>query len=192
VPVREPKGRMLSREYMADRDWMTTYSPAEREWYMLTALFADDAGWLPWDLPDNAANLYRYEVPDDREARVASYVAHFAQAGRFIVHDCGHAHMPGVAKHPRGRAREQAVLDVHYQCTRSAPGVHPECMSLLSVPDPSVPSRASAGSALRVRPPAGAGAGGAPAGGLTPVGDVVSEFRQRVPRPGTDTRRTDG
>jgi hypothetical protein len=121
---------MLSREYMADRVFMTEYTAPEREWYLLTAMFADDAGYLPWDLPDNAANLYRYEIPAEREVRVATYVAHFSASGRFVDLGCGHAHMPSVAKRPRGRAREHGVQTEHSECTPSA---------LTSVPLQSVP-----------------------------------------------------
>ncbi len=121
MSVREAKGRLLSREYMADREFMTEYDAAEREWYLLTALFADDAGFLPWDPPDNAANLYRYEVPSEREERVAGYVAHFTATGRFIDLGCGHALMPrGPAKRPRGHRREFAVKEEHSQCIGNA------------------------------------------------------------------------
>lgn len=123
-PVREAKSRTLSREYMADHVFMTEYSPAEREWYLLTALFADDDGYLPWDLIENAANLYRYEAPAEREARVTGYVEHFTRTGRFIDLGCGHARMPSVAKHPRGREREYRVRDEHSMCTSSALDVH--------------------------------------------------------------------
>ena len=141
MSAREAKGRMLSREYMADRLWMTDYSPAEREWYLLTSLFADDAGYLEWDLAENAANLYRYMTPRRRESLVAGYVAHFERTGKLHVLDCGHAHMPGVAKHPRGRSREYSVRDQHTQCTVSALTVQCECTSLLSVPIRSYPIR---------------------------------------------------
>ena len=144
-PVREAKGRQLSREYMADRVWMTENSPAEREWYMLTALYADDSGYLPWDLQDNAANLYRYDTPRRREARVAGHVAHFTATGRFLDLTCGHAYMPGVAKHPRGKAREHHVMTEHSGCTTSALPVHPPSLPFLSLPNRASP-RADDGS----------------------------------------------
>jgi hypothetical protein len=112
---------MLSREYMADRDFMVSHSPAEREWYLLTSMFADDGGYLQWDLPDNAANLYRYEIPAEREARVAGYVARLTATSRFQDLGCGrHAVMPRVAKRPRGRAREHRVQEEHGECVQSA------------------------------------------------------------------------
>jgi hypothetical protein len=142
-PVREAKSRTLSREYMADRAFMTEYTPAEREWYLLTALFADDAGYLLWDLPDNAANLYRYESPARREKRVLGYVARFAASGRFQDLGCGHALMPSVGKHPRGSSREYAVRVEHQQCTGSAPEV--QSSACLSSPERSSPERSSPG-----------------------------------------------
>jgi hypothetical protein len=184
MPVREAKGRMLSREYMADRDFMTAYTPAEREWYLLTAMFADDAGYLPWDLPDNAANLYRYESPDEREPRVAGHVEHYTAAGRFIDLGCGHALMPSVAKHPRGRAREYAVRDQHAGCITGAPAVHPR--ALPSVPVQSVPLRARAREA---QPPGGgteAPPPSAPAGG-DPIRDALRVALGREPGRGDMT-----
>jgi hypothetical protein len=141
MSVREAKGRMLSREYMADRQWMTSFTPDEREWYMLTALFADDAGFLLWDLPDNAANVYRYEVPSEREARVTGYIARFAESGRFGDLGCGHASMPRVGKRPRGHKREYAVRDAHSACTRTALQEHSQSTgsALASVPIQSNP-----------------------------------------------------
>jgi hypothetical protein len=147
VSVREAKSRTLSREYMADRLFMTEYTAAEREWYLLTALFADDAGYLLWDLPDNAANLYRYESPPKREKRVAGHVAHFTASGRFQNLGCGHAYMPSVGKHPRGQTREYAVRTEHQQCSSTALGVQAVCTDSapLSVPLRSSPIRSSPG-----------------------------------------------
>jgi hypothetical protein len=144
-PVREAKSRTLSREYMADRAFMTEYTPAEREWYLLTGLFADDAGYLLWDLVDNAANLYRYESPAKREKRVAGYVAHFTASDRFQDLECGHALMPSVGKHPRGSSREYAVRVEHQLCTGSALPLHPDCTTSapLSYPLRSSPERSS-------------------------------------------------
>src|SRR5262245_53788876 len=70
MPVREAKGRLMVREWFADRDWMTTFSPAEREFMMGLAQFADDAGYLQWDPDTIAGSLYRYEPLASRERKV--------------------------------------------------------------------------------------------------------------------------
>lgn len=123
MPVREPKGRLVMREYMADREWMLGFTPAEREWLFLTSLWADDDGYLPWDPQTNAADVYRYEPVARREAHVQAFVARFAASERFVVLPCGrHALMPRFAKHPRGRAREHNVRSEHEtECSPSAP-----------------------------------------------------------------------
>jgi hypothetical protein len=141
-PVREAKGRWFTREYMADREWMTEYTAPEREWYLLTAMYSDDAGYLPWDLPDNAANLYRYESPARREKRVLGYVSHFAASGRFQDLGCGHALMPSVGKHPRGRTHEYGVRSLHAGCTGSAVEVQSSALSTVPLPVP-LPDRTS-------------------------------------------------
>lgn len=114
MSVREPKSRLLVREGMADHEWMTAFTPAQREWYLLTALFTDDGGYLNWSLEGNAADLYRYEGPTVRVKRVQSFVDTFATSGRVIILECGrHAFMPRVAQRPRGQRREYSVRDEH-------------------------------------------------------------------------------
>lgn len=115
MPPREPKARYLTREYIADRDFMTTLGAVEREWYLLTSLFADDAGYLEWDLEDNAANVYRYEHSTTRRKRIERTIEKLGPT-RFLVLPCGqHALMPRVAKRPRpgGRGKDTAIRDDH-------------------------------------------------------------------------------
>jgi hypothetical protein len=153
VSVREAKSRRLTREYMADREFMTKFTATEREWYLLTSLFADDSGYLPWDLADNAANLYRYEVPSEREARVAAIVAHFISDGRLVDLGCGHAVMRRVAKSPRGMTREYGVRDEHSSCATTAVDSSTTALDsslppIPSLPIPSSPSRDSSRTAV--------------------------------------------
>lgn len=115
MPPREPKARYLTREYVADHDFMTTLGPAERECYLLVSLYADDAGYLEWDLAEIAANIYRWVSPKAREARVAKIVATLGET-RIRILDCGtHALMPRVAKRPRpgGKGRDTQIRDDH-------------------------------------------------------------------------------
>jgi hypothetical protein len=156
---REAKGRMLVREVMADREFMTTFTADEREWYLFTALFADDAGYLVWDVETNAANLYRYETPRHRQTKVARIVAKMTTTGRLVVLDCGrHAFMPRVARRPRGMRREHGVLLEHQGCSSTAlaepesalgeqsesTGVQSPSIPIPSIPNHTNPTRADA------------------------------------------------
>jgi len=123
MSVREAKSRLLVREGMADHEWMTSFTAAEREWYLLTALFTDDAGYLPWSLVVNAAEVYRYDDPAARVERVAGFVERFKGSDRFRILACGkHAYMPRVAARPRGQRRENRVQQEHMEsCNQSVP-----------------------------------------------------------------------
>jgi hypothetical protein len=166
MPEREAKGRMLVRELMADREFMTAFSAEEREWYLLTSLFADDAGYLVWDVESNAANLYRYETPRHRVVKVRRIAAKMISADRLVELECGrHAFMPRVARRPRGMKREDGVRREHSECTpsaqgeqsdreaESAQGVHSDSSAVHSpsLPSPSHtnPTRATARDGLR-------------------------------------------
>lgn len=116
MPPREAKARMLTREYFADVDFMTSFSAVEREAYIGLALHADDAGWLDWQLAELAAVLYRYEPRETRESMLADVADHLALTGRLVRYSCGHAHMPRVAKSPRSGGREFKTTTAHEGC----------------------------------------------------------------------------
>lgn len=115
MPPREPKARYLTREYVADHDFMTALGPAERECYLLISLYADDAGYLEWDLAEIAANIYRWVSPRAREARIAKIVETLGPTRIEILACRSHALMPRVAKRPRpgGKGRDTQVRDDH-------------------------------------------------------------------------------
>jgi hypothetical protein len=143
MPPREPKGRLLSREYFADLEFMTEFSADEREAYILLALFTDDDGYLEWSLGELAGSLYRYDDRADREARLASIVEHLAATGRFEDLGCKHARMPRVATRPRSGQHEYGVRDAHAGCPTSQLETTRDdstSSSLLSSPIPSVSS----------------------------------------------------
>lgn len=122
---------------MADREFMTMYEPAEREFYILLSLFADDAGWLDWDAGELAGSIFRYEPLEQRESKVSAFREHFESTGRLKVFRCGHAVMPRVAKRPRGMAREYAVQDAHKEHSKST---KEHSSPIRTLPNLSVPS----------------------------------------------------
>lgn len=184
MPPREAKSRLLTREYVADLDFMTTLTAPEREWYLLTALWADDAGYLDWNVETNAGDLYRFEGRRVRERKVRAYAAKLAESRRFVDLGCGHAVMPRVGKRPRSGGREWGVMVAHKACpteppdpvlwpAASAPGVvsgAPEPTYVLSGPVLSGPDPSVAGA--RAQEPRRPRNGGEP-----------TTFQQRVPRP---------
>lgn len=164
MPVREPKGRVLVREYMADREFMKSFDAAEREAYLLLALFTDDAGWMLWDVEELAAAMYRFEDIEQRESSLAAYAQHFTEAGRLRILKCGHAHMPKVGNRPRGMTREYAVRDAHQaRCGSSRRAVRQQSDSSLppvkSIPNRSIDSTNTNGKSNQ---PRGRARGGAP------------------------------
>jgi hypothetical protein len=113
MPPREPKSRLMVREYFQDFDFMTQHTAQEREFYMGLAQLADDSGWMAWSIPEVGASLYRFEDPKERAQSVAAMALRLQQAGRLKVFKCGHASLPKVAARPRAGGRDYAVQDQH-------------------------------------------------------------------------------
>jgi hypothetical protein len=111
MPPREAKGRYLTREYMADAAFHRTHDAAERELYMMLALFTDDSGWLEWDPDYLMFSVYRYE--DGRSSTFNNGVTSLQASGRLKVYRCGHALMPKVGNRPRSGEHEYRVRDEH-------------------------------------------------------------------------------
>lgn len=180
MPFREPKSRYLVREYMADREFMMAFTADEREAYLLLSLYADDAGWLDWDVAELAANIYRYQPVDARESNLSAYAEHFKSTGRLKVYRCGHAVMPRVANRPRGMAREHRVQDAHSLHSKST------ITALASLPDHTKPNRTPS---IRARDRASGGPGALEAptrrngNGTESLKDIVGQFEDII-KPG--------
>lgn len=180
MPPREAKGRYLTREYMADAAFHREHDAIAREFYMMLALFTDDAGWLEWDPDHLTFTIYRYEQA--REEVFAYGVRELTRSGRLKVYKCGHAFMPKVAKRPRSGEHEYRVRDAHHaRCTRpkSTPGgLRSSRPPDLTLPKPYVDSNHSN---VEVTNPAGAReARRGRRGGPSPIGEEVGELKRRV------------
>jgi hypothetical protein len=117
MPPREPKGRFLTREYMADAQFHRAHDAATRELYMMLAMFTDDAGWLEWDPDYLVYAMYRYD--NDRDQIFSDGIASLVKAGRLRLFKCGHGVMPKVAGRPRSGEHEYRVRDDHEsRCSR--------------------------------------------------------------------------
>ena len=62
---------------------------------------ADDAGWLRWNVPEIALDLYGYEPRARRERWVTERGKALEAAGRLVFYDCGHAFVPKLTRHQK-------------------------------------------------------------------------------------------
>jgi hypothetical protein len=149
-----------------------------RLFYIGLWMLADDAGWLRWDAPEAAKELYGYEPRHRREKRTAVMLEALTGAGRVIVHACGHLEIPRLTAHQRLAGPEKQVRTVyreHQRCietanTRSAPQAPAGARSS--------PARNGNGKGTSY------GDGKVSEGKVERAQDEISEFRQKVPRPG--------
>lgn len=118
MPPREAKGRVLTREYMADAEFWRSHQAETRELMMLLALFTDDGGWMEWDPDYLRSTIYRYS--EYGRGRFDDLAKELVVAGRLRILKCGHAFMPRVAKRPRGMTREYSCMTAHEQHSKSS------------------------------------------------------------------------
>lgn len=175
MPAMTMRGRYLMREYWTDSDLFLRLTADERELYQGLWMLADDAGWMPWDVPAIAAAVYQYEDRSPREAKVRATVSKLVKIGKVERHKCC-LFLPAVVRYPRSGKKSvehKAEHQTHSNRFDGRRGQTPAAFETiqtdtngyepLSRPVPSLPDVAGA------RDPDGA----APA----------SEFQQLVPRP---------
>ena len=90
--------RQVKPEFWKDSR-VAELSEGARLFYIGTWQLCDDAGWMRWDVPNIAAELYPFEGRASREKRVARHSAALARLGRLHLHDCGHAQVPKMPTH---------------------------------------------------------------------------------------------
>jgi len=100
MPALTMRGRYLMREYWSDSDLFLRLSAEERELYQGLWMLADDAGWMPWDVPAIASNVYRYLDRAPREAKVRAGVSKLVRIGKVERLGCC-LYLPAVARYPR-------------------------------------------------------------------------------------------
>lgn len=89
-----------------------------REFYIGSWQIADDIGWLVWDVSAIAKQLYGWQPVARRERNVREWGARLAAIGRLNIYECGHAHIPTLAKHQRigGTKAEGAYREHALKC----------------------------------------------------------------------------
>lgn len=174
MPALTLRGRYLMREYWADSDLFKKLSADEREFYMGLWMLADDHGWMPRNITEIAAALYRFEDVAAREARVRSSLDRLKAMGKLQSLRCGCLFLPVVVKYPRpGKKSDEHARAhaAHSNAMRQPPSNGFEPHSNPS-PNPSRPSPS--------QPVPGAQAQEEE---TTTADEPVSEFRRLVPLP---------
>lgn len=98
---------------------MADLSEGARLFYIGTWQLCDDAGWMRWDVPGIAAELYPFEGRRARERRVERHASALVSLKRLHIHDCGHAEVPKMPTHQHlaGTTRRvQTVAMEHHKC----------------------------------------------------------------------------
>lgn len=149
MPALTMRGRYLMREYWEDSDLFLRLTAEERELYVGLWMLADDAGWLPRDVPAIAASLYRYMDRTPREAHVTTILGRLRELGKVVSHRCC-LHVPSVERWPRSGRKTFEHRDEHIQrhSNRSKGGSNPSPVPSSPVPS-QPPARAPEGAAPR-------------------------------------------
>jgi hypothetical protein len=114
--------RQIKPEFWKDAK-MADLSEGARLFFIGTWQLCDDAGWMRWDVPNIAAELYPFEGRNSRERRVRRHTESLASTGRIHVHDCGHAAVPKMPSHQHLAGTTRRVTSIyaeHQLCAQPA------------------------------------------------------------------------
>lgn len=93
--------RQVRREFWTDRR-ISLLPKSTRLFYIGLWCVADDDGYLRWDLPQIAGELFSFESVKRRETDIEHDAERLIEAGRIVVLDCGrHAAIPTLPEHQR-------------------------------------------------------------------------------------------
>ena len=172
MPPLEMRGRYIQREFWGDTDLHTKATADVREFYIGLWMLADDKGWMPRDIVGIGAALYRFEGPDERETHVRTNLDRLQGLGKVRSHRCKCLFLPAVARYPRAGKPSDLHFKAHQThlgtASKEPSRIQPD---LNASPDPSYSDPSPRGRARGARR------------GMQSVGDVVSEFTLKVPRP---------
>lgn len=105
--------RQVRPEFWTD-EVMAGLPPAVRLFYIGLWNVSDDAGWMEWRVSRIGAVLFPYESARRRERDIERWSEALVGAGRLVVHDCGCAEVPTLAKHQRVTGKQSfAALEAH-------------------------------------------------------------------------------
>lgn len=136
MPAMTLRGRYLMREYWSDSDLFLRLTAEERELYVGLWMLADDAGYLPRDVPAIAASLFRYLDRAPREKRVRDGLDRLRDLEKLVSHRCC-LYLPAVSRYPRAGKKSLEHLEEH---RRHSSAVKPIQTDLNSSPVPTLPN----------------------------------------------------
>lgn len=113
MPAMTMRGRYLMREYWSDSDLFLKLKAEEREVYQGLWMLADDAGWMPRDVPAIAAALFRYEDRLPREHRIRAALDRLRVIGKVESHRCGCLYLKSVSRYPRAGKKTTEHAEIH-------------------------------------------------------------------------------
>lgn len=113
MPALTMRGRYLMREYWSDSDLFLKLTADQREVYQGLWMLADDAGWLPRDVPAIAAAMFRYEDREPRENRIRGALDRLRVIGKVESHRCGCLYLKSVARYPRAGKKTAEHAEKH-------------------------------------------------------------------------------
>ena len=148
MPALTMRGRYLMREYWSDSDLFLRLGADEREVYQGLWMLADDAGWMPRDVPAIAAALYRYEDRTPREQKVTKALDRLRDLGKLTSFRCC-IYLPAVSRYPRAGRKSNEHRDSHAEHqtkTKGSKGIQSDLKPspVPSLPVPSLPDVARA------------------------------------------------
>lgn len=114
--------RQIKPDYWRDR-LLATLSADVREFYIGLWMQADDSGWMRWEVGELGADLYPYQPVAKRERHIAAWGRALCDAGRVVVHECGHAELPTLVRHQRlsGAAKQVHTYKREHEIRCSPP-----------------------------------------------------------------------
>ena len=105
--------RQIKPDYWRD-ELVASLPDSVSRFYIGMWQVADDAGWLRWNIPEIALDLYGYQPRQRRERWVEERGQALSDIGRLRFFDCGHAYLPTLTKHQKFGGRPvYTVRDAH-------------------------------------------------------------------------------
>jgi hypothetical protein len=150
--------RQVRREFWSD-SLVGRWPDGLRLFYIGLWCVADDDGYLEWDVPSIAADLYRYRSTTKREADVAKWLSELVSSGRLVRQSCGrHGWLPTLTGHQVVGGRRNT--EVHHEHMAES-GMADHGQPRPAMADGKVRNgKESNGSSSRARAPEGAGEAG--------------------------------
>ena len=142
VPALTMRGRYIMREYWTDSDLFLRLTAEEREVYIGLWMLADDAGWMPRDIPAIGAAIYHYEDRKPREKMVRDALDRLRLLGKIESHRCC-LYLPAVSRYPRSGRKSLEHSESHRKHSKKFEGIerHSDPSPVPSLPYPSRPSK---------------------------------------------------